>query len=86
MGDYMTIRDAILNVIESNQGLKGVELALKVMSLVTPNHFNHDNFQTELQKLVNERRIVELTYELSNMDYRTKSMYFPKGTKLHYIL
>ena len=82
----MTLRDAILNVIESNQGLKGVDLVVKVMGLINPTVFNHEQFNNEVMKLVNERMIIELTYELSNMDYRVKSMYFPKGTRLHFMV
>lgn len=86
MPETMTVRDAILRTVEANQGLKGVDLVVKVMGLINPNFFTPEEFNAELMKLVNERMLVELTYELSNMDYRTKSMYFPKGTRLHFMV
>ena len=84
--DGMTLREAILTAIDSHQGLKGVDLIVKVMGLINPTTFAPDAFQHELMRLVNERAVVELTYELAQMDYRVKSMYFPKGTRLHFIV
>ena len=84
--DGMTLREAILTAIDSHQGLKGVDLIVKVMGLINPTTITPDAFQHELMRLVNERAVVELTYELAQMDYRVKSMYFPKGTRLHFIV
>lgn len=82
----ITLRDAILRNIEAHQGLKGVELALKVMAMMGPGSFEHTDYNMEVMKLVNERQIIEVTYELPHMDYRTKSFYFPKGTKIHFMV
>lgn len=84
MSELITLRDAILRNIEAHQGLKGVELALKVMAMMGPSQFEVTQYEMEVMKLVNERQIIEVSYELAHMDYRTKSIYFPKGTKIHF--
>ena len=83
---HMTIREAILSAVDTHQGLKGVDLVVKVMGLINPTTVDHVEFQHQLQILVNNRELVELNYELPKMDYRMKSIYFPKGTKLHYMV
>ena len=74
--------DAIRHIVNTNQGVKGVELALKVMSLINPQKFQQEEFFRELNRLVAEGELVEIEYVLPIMEYRIKSMYFPKGTKV----
>lgn len=50
------------------------------MGEVGPSEFNHDDFIYQLEELVKDNEIVELEYILPQLDYRIKSMYFPKGT------
>jgi hypothetical protein len=75
-----TIREAILYVVNNQQGIKGVELSIQVITKLHPILFTHRNFEIELNKLIAEGEIVECEYTLPNIEYRIKSMYFPKGT------
>lgn len=76
----MTLREAILISVNSHQGVKGVDLVLNVMGIIGPFKVNHEELVSELAQLVLNKEIVELEYILPQMDYRIKSIYFPKGT------
>jgi hypothetical protein len=77
-----TLRDAIIRSVEIRNGIPAVELVLNVMNL-TNNivSFNDSDYKRELDNLVATGKIVELDFILPHMDYRIKSIYFPKGTK-----
>jgi len=77
------MRDIILKAINDSQGIKNVELSLKVLSIILPLEFNTDEFHEELSYLVEEGEILEIEYTLPSMDYRIKSFYLPKGTSIH---
>lgn len=79
----VSLRDAILNTVNSHQGIKGVELVLNVMGSVGPVMFDDREYMLELSRLLDSGQIVEVEYTLPTMDYRIKSLYFPKGTKVH---
>ncbi len=70
----------ILKTVNSRGPIKGVDLAIHVMSEVNPAIFHHDDYTRELEYLVKNGDIFELEYILSSMDYRVKTIYFPKGT------
>jgi len=76
------MKDIIINIVESSQGIKGVDLALKVMSLVNPQKFDSGIFASELVSLVTSGEILEIEYILPEMNYRVKSFYLSKGTKI----
>ena len=78
------MRDAILKVVSSSQGIKNVDLALKVLTELLPSsEFKAEQVMEELEKLVNEGEVIEIEYVLPEMNYRIKSFYLPKGTKLY---
>lgn len=76
------MREVTLEIIKNSTGIKSVELALKVMAEIGPSKFDTDKFQLTLAQLVNGREIIEVEYVLPNVSYRTKAIYFPKGTRL----
>lgn len=76
----MTLREAILVSVNSHQGMKGVDLVLNVMGLVNCMKFTDVEYQQELESLLKNGEVVELEYILPQLNYRIKSMYFPKGT------
>jgi len=76
----MTIKEAILDIVNSNSGIKAVDLIIEV-STVYPN-LSYDEFSAEIAKLIHEEGIIELEYTLPDMYYRIKSIYFPKGTTI----
>ena len=76
----ISLREAIIDTINAHQGIKGVYLVIKVMEVINPVQFSHNDYQEELKILINEKEIVELEYTLPTIAYRIKSIYFPKGT------
>jgi len=74
------IKDTILQIVNEKQGIKAVELVLKVMDIVNPARFNLEEYNEGLTQLIHNREIIELEYILPNMENRVKSIYFPKGT------
>jgi hypothetical protein len=74
------VREVILTVISNRPGIKNVDLVLNCMNLLNPLKFEATDYNFELNKLISEHEIVELEYILPHMDYRVKSIYFPKGT------
>lgn len=76
------IRKAILDIVRNSNGIKNVDLALKVLERSIPYLFESHLYGDCIQELVDEGEIMEIEYVLPHMDYRTKSMYFPKGTKV----
>lgn len=77
MNEY---RQAIIHIVNSNQGLKGVDLSLKVMEIINPVRFDVDDYWRQLNILIQEGEIVQVGYLLPLLNYRIKSIYFPKGT------
>lgn len=80
----LSIKEIIINVINSYQGIKAVKLSLKVMSEVNPHLFYTNEFFVALEELIRDNEIIELKYILPSMYYQVKSMYFPKGTKFKF--
>jgi len=75
----MTTKDAILKVVESHPGIHGVLLVVDVIELIGPT-FIGSEYETTIQKLIDDEEITELEYILPRMSYRIKSLYFPKET------
>lgn len=77
------MREIILRLVNSHQGMKNVELVLNVMGVIGPSVFDLHLFHEELNALVQEGEIIELEYVLPGMlNHMVKSIYFPKGTEL----
>lgn len=77
------MREAILKIINSGQGIKGVDLVLKVLTELFPSEFKSGQVLEELTRMVKEGEIIEIEYTLPDMNYRIRSFYLPKGTKLY---
>ncbi len=75
-----TLREIIVERVESVQGCKGMELVTWLVSY-EPAKYDHADIFLALEELVRENKIVEVVYCLPNMDYREKSFYLPAGTK-----
>jgi len=73
-------KEAILHVVDAKTAVKNVDLALAVMERVNPTKFELEKYQSALEELVETGEIINVDYTLESMDYRTKSIYFPKGT------
>lgn len=78
----MDLKEAILSTIKSIPGIKGVDLVLNVMGQINPTRFNDQEYFMALDELLKREEIVEVEYMLPDMEYRIKSIYFPKGTRV----
>jgi len=77
----MTIKETVKEIVNKSQGLKAVELSMRVLTETKYDVKSEDIIKT-IEDLVREGEIVELEYILPQMDYRIKSIYFPKGTNI----
>lgn len=85
------VRNLILNVVNESPGVQGIELVVKChkrRALVDDDPYSDENIDDtidiidEIDELVNDGNLVEIEYTLTSMSYRTKMVYFPKGTKI----
>lgn len=75
------MKEAILKIIESQPGIKAVELMVK-LTVDAKGKIEYTEMDHSLKELINDGSIVEVEYILPSMDYRIKSLYFPKGTQV----
>ncbi len=75
--------EAINRTVNSHQGIKGVDLVIQVMGHINPCMFDQELYSRTLEFLVATGEVVELEYTLASMEYRIKSIYFPKGTQFN---
>lgn len=78
MIDYEHLPETIIRIVNNNQGLKGTELVLKLMSADL--NIEATTLLKAIDEVVQDGEIIEVEYTLPMMNYRVKSMYFPKGT------
>lgn len=74
------MKEIILRMVNAHQGIKGVDLALKVMSEISPVIFVLQDYWTALTELLESDEVIEFEYAL--LDTPIRSIYFPKGTTL----
>ena len=79
-----TLREIIVERVESVQGCKGMELATWLSSN-EPGKYDLSELPEILEELAAESKIVEVTYCLPNMNYREKSFYLPAGTNVRVV-
>jgi len=76
------LKQAIINIVLNKQGCKATELPVEI-AVEHPELLSQlDNVIEVLDELVEEGNLVEVEYVLPNMNYRIKSVYFPKGTQI----
>lgn len=78
-----SIRKLIIATVEESNGIKATELATKVASQIYESGSALKDFELPdfLEELVKSGDIAEVEAELPN-DFRIRSFYFPKGTKI----
>lgn len=74
------MKELILKYIEANAGIKSVDLVIKIMENINPSEFLYTEYTNAVMQLLLSGEITELEYTLPHMEWRIKSMYFPKGT------
>jgi len=75
-------KDLIVEHITNVQGCKSTELAAAWAASSHGEHGFVDDLEPILEELIAEKRIVEVSYVLANMDYREKSFYLPGKTQV----
>lgn len=74
------IQNRIVEIVNSSQGLKGTELAVKLATEFLS--IQSESIIHWIDSCVEEGLIQEIEYVLPNMDYRIKSFYLPMGTSI----
>ena len=69
----------IIDLITSQQGIKAVDLTVKLATEFLD--VTNSEIIDVIMKLLSSGDIIELQYTLPHMQYRVKSIYFPKGTE-----
>lgn len=75
-------KDLIVEHIARVQGCKGTDLAAAWAASSHGEHRFIEDLDSIIEELIIEKRIVEVSYVLSNMDYREKSFYLPGNTRV----
>lgn len=75
-----TIQERITEIVVVTQGIKGVELGARLATERLD--LTIDQILIAVQDLVDTGELVEIEYNLPEMNYRTKSFYLPKGTEV----
>ncbi len=74
------MRQCILSIIEHAEGIKSVDLAMKVMEKILPTTFEMDMYWRELGTLVENGDALCFTYVVND---NVKSFYLPRGTEIN---
>ncbi len=80
------LKSVLFEMIDNSSGIKATDVATRFVSRCYEQSLEceeMDLWLILLNELVDEEEIVELEYIVPSMEYRIKSMYFPKGTKLY---
>jgi hypothetical protein len=79
--NMQTLKELIVERVESVQGCKGMELVTWIVSN-HPGKHDPPSFPDTLNELVREGKLVEVAYSLPTMRYREKGFYLPAGKEV----
>jgi predicted component of type VI protein secretion system len=76
----------IVKLVEEKNGIKSVDLSMDLLD-ADKSLFLEVNSQISniIDDLVQEGKITALNYTVPTMDYRLKTILFPKGTKVEFV-
>lgn len=80
-----SISDLVLEIVNARGSVKIVDLTLSVINKLHPIDFTGEEFINILDELVEKGEILELEYVVPNMNYRVKSILFPKDTLFKWV-
>jgi len=75
------IKSTIQNIVEQKQGCKVTELIADIPNEVF-NEISSDDFFPILNELIEDKKLIQISYVLPNLDYRIKDFLLPGGTRL----
>lgn len=79
------IRGITLRLVNESTGIKAVELLVQVVRFCVNNKIRQPEsleFAHLLEDMVFTKEIVEVEYIIPSVDYKVKSIFFPKGTQI----
>lgn len=77
------MRECILHFINTAEGIKGVDLAMRVMEKMNPLRFTSGQFYEELGKLAENGEILRMEYVLNDRKDIVRSFYLPRGSEIN---
>ena len=75
----MNAKEKIIELVTATPGIKLMSLIPKMVEFITEKNTNVPDL---VEKMVLAGEIIEVEYITPQMNYRTKSLLFPKGTKV----
>lgn len=79
--EVVEVKDWVRKVVNESNGIKAIDLRSRMIIEDEGQFPTIDECDRIIQELVDSGEIVELEFIVQQMDYRIKSMYFPKGTR-----
>lgn len=78
----MTLQDAIALTVNAHGPIKSVELALNVMSIIGPSHFNEQQYLVALYDVMSRNEFIKVEYRL-HQEMGTNFIIFPRGATIY---
>lgn len=74
------MKEQILRMIGLHNGIREVDLALAVMNVILPQHFDTNKYHETIRELINSSKIKKVDYVDSSITM--KSIFFTQETKI----
>lgn len=74
------MKETITRLVTLYNGIKAVDLALKVMEEVNPSKFDHNEYIKELNELIGSGEIRQIVYFTTGASLFDKKIYFSRDT------
>ena len=75
------LKQTIIDVVETNPGVSGVSLALKIMTSYNPAEINEKEYVEVLDKLINNGLIYEYFFYIPNKNgIERRGFFFPRNS------
>jgi len=75
----------IVKLVEEKNGIKSVDLSMDLLDADKSFFLEVSQISNIIDDLVQEGKITALNYTVPSMDYRLKTILFPKGTRVEFV-
>jgi hypothetical protein len=79
------LKEILEAIINNSTGIKAIELACEIADFIHTNNYDSNQIQQSIEELLADEKICELEFIIPKLDYKIKSIYFPRGTKANLI-
>jgi hypothetical protein len=79
------LKEKLEEVINGSTGIKAIELVCNISEFIHTNKYDSKQIDLALEELLADEKICELEFIIPKLDYKIKSIYFPRGTKANKI-